>query len=294
MKTFRDASRKKDRVITAALPLRSTSNASDIRGAASILAPVVDAVQVGDNRYAPGHMSPLAAASIVLESGLDAVVSLSCRDRNRIALQADILGAAALGVSSLLLMRGEKLYDKADFRGKGVFDIGVDRLIEIARQAGDDERLVSEPGFYLGAPATVFEPAEDWEAARIVEKLDAGVRFLQTQPCLNADLLRRYVGKLIERKVMHRASFVVEVPLLTSAQEATALRETHKGSLIPDATVKRIAAADDPAREGVSVCAEMLAELQEVAGVSGMNIHCSGDPQGVVAAVHEAGLVSPE
>jgi len=98
LKTFRDASRKKDRVISAALPLRSTSNASDIRDAASILAPVVDAVQVGDNRYAPGHMSPLAAASIVLESGLDAVVSLSCRDRNRIALQADILGAAALGV----------------------------------------------------------------------------------------------------------------------------------------------------------------------------------------------------
>lgn len=287
MKTFRDAIRHNDFVVTTELPLEPRTSASDIREATAALSAVTDAMHVSDNRYGEGHMSPLAAASIIIGNGLDAVVELSCRDRNRLALQADILGAGALGVTSLVLARGEKLQDKTAIRAKGVFEIGATQLIRMAREAGSAEDLE----FCIGAPVTIFDPAESWEATRIREKLDSGVSFLQTQPCLNVDLVRRYVDKLVERKIMHRASLVVEVPLLTSPQEAAELREVHKGAPIPDALVQRIATADDSVAEGISVCAEVLEELKEAPGISGVSIRYQCDPRHVLAAIEQAGLV---
>ena len=288
MRTFRDAIRHDDLVVTTELPLDRETGASAVRDMVTVLAPFVDAVQIGDDRYGAGHMSALAAASITIASGLDAVISLSCRDRNRIALQADILGARALGVTSLVLSRGEKLQDRSAVRAKGVFEIGATNLIRMANELGSADEYGS--GFYIGAPVTVFDPAEDWEATRIREKLDAGVRFLRTQPCLNAELVRRYVDRLVQLKILHRASLVVEVPLLASAQEAMALKEVHQGAPIPDATIKRIASADDPVREGMSACVEILAELRSMPGISGVNIHCRGDLKNVVAAIREGHL----
>lgn len=288
MRTFRDAMRHNDLVITADLPLVPESSAQHIHSAAAILAPVVDAVQIDDNRYLPGHMSSLAASSIVLGCGLDAVVHLSCRDRNRVALRADILGAAALGVTSMVLARGDKIVDKEVVRANGVFDTNGTQLIALAGQSRAGSPPQAYPELFIGCFVTVFEPADDWEATRLEEKLDAGARFVQTQPCLNAGLLRRYVGKLIEKRVTHRASVIVDVPLLTSPQQARLLRSTFKGAPIPDVLVARIAAASDPVAEGVSVCAETLAELQGMPGVSGVNIHYAGDPHHVVAAIREA------
>ena len=290
MKTFRDAIRQTELVITGDLPLRPDSSAADIRNAVEILAPTLDAVQIDDNRYLPGHMSPLAAASIVLNSGLDAIVHLSCRDRNRVALQADILGAAAIGATSMLLARGEKIADKKLTRAKGVFDTNGTQLIAMASQGAADLRMPASQESLIGCFVTVFDPPEGWEATRIVEKLDAGARFLQTQPCLNTDLLRRYLETLVQLKIMHRASLVVEVPLLTSVQEAAAVKEVHKGAPIPDAAIKRITESRDPVREGISVCAEMLNELPGIPGVSGVNIHYRGNPRNVTAVIHEAHL----
>ena len=289
MKTFRDAMRQKDLVVSAKMQLDRQMDASSINESVGALRPVVDAMQFEDDRSATGHMSPLAAAGIAIRSDLDAVVEFSCRDRNRLALQADMLGAGALGVTSLVLARGEQFRDRDAVRAKGVFEINATQLIRMAGELGPVDE--SGSGFYIGAPATVFDPAESWEATRLEEKLDAGVCFLQTQPCLNVDLVRRYVEKLVERKIMHRASLIVEVPLLTSPQEAVELRDVHKGAPIPDALVKRIASADDSVAEGISVCAEVLAELREAPGISGVCIRFQCDPRHVLAAIEQAGLV---
>lgn len=271
--------------ITAEVPLGPATTASELREAAEVLKPAVDAVQFGDHRYTLVHMSPLAAARIALDAGLDAVVQMTCRDRNRIALQADLLGASALGITSLILARGDKIAEDSSVRAKGVFDTRLAKLIALASAA---------PSCQVGAFVTVFDPASDWEAARIDEKLDAGVGFLQTQPCLNAGVLRRYVDRLVERRITHRAPVVVEVPLLTSAQEARLVKNTVPGAPIPDAAVERIAAAGDPVTEGISVCAEMLGKLRDMPGVSGLNIHYQRDPRDAVAALRQAGLVRPE
>jgi len=153
------------------------------------LAPAVDAVQVIDDREAAGHMSSLAAASIILRHGVDPVVHLTARDRNRVALQAELLGAAALGVTSLVISRGEKLSRKEYLRGKGVFDTNETRFIGMAGRINEETALISPPGFMVGTYVTVFDPAASWEATRIVESLDAGVNVLYTQPCLNMRLL---------------------------------------------------------------------------------------------------------
>jgi len=257
-----------------------------------MLAPVVDAIQIVEDYAAVGHMSPLAAASIVLHNGLDAVVQISGRDRNRIAVVADILGAAALGVTTLIVSRGEKFADGAIMRSKGIFEVTVAQLTELACKIGSEASLVSDPGFHIGTLVTVFKPAEDWNPFRISEKIDSGVNFLQTRPCLNAIALRAYMRKLVERKLMHRASVLVEVPLLTSAKDVKSLKANFNGAKIPASAVKRIANSNNPVAEGIAICAEMISEARDIPGVSGVNIRHDGEAENIVAAIREAGLVS--
>ena len=286
--TFREAIRQKDFVVTVELPLQAATTASDVRQHIDVLAPVVDAAQVGEDESATGHMSSLAAASIVRDGGVDAILRISCRDRNRIALQSDILGAAALGIDSLILVRGEKLLDTGAIRAKGVFEIGSTRLLQLASRLGSESGLIPEPGLFLGSRVMAFKPAEDWSAQLIQQKLDAGASFLQTQPCLNADVLRAYMDKLIERRILRRASAVITVPLLLCAQDARQVREIHKGAPIPDALVERIEQSNDPVAEGVAVCAAFVRELRDLPGVSGVNIQYRGDPGNVVATLEQA------
>src|SRR5690606_28091725 len=129
-------------------------------------------------------VSPLAAAALVLRAGMDPVVHLGCRDRNRIALQSELMGAAALGVTSLVLYRGEKLPAELKQQVRGVFDIGTQRLLATAKAVGANPRFVAPPGFLLGARVTVMDPPPQWTAEGIATKLAAGALFLQTQPCL--------------------------------------------------------------------------------------------------------------
>ncbi len=290
MKTLRDAIRQKDFVVTADLPLETTSTAAGIEQAAAVLGPVVDAVQVVDDREAVGLIAPLAAAAITIRMGVDAVVHLTGRDRNRVALQAELLGAAALGVTSLVIARGEKLSRNEFLRGKGVFDTSEARFVDMAKRIGDDTALMSPPGFLLGTVVTVFDPAEEWEATRIGESLDTGVSVLYTQPCLNTHLLGRYMQKLIEKKVLHRASVIVDVPLLESRESARDYKKNNPIALLPDATVKRIVDAADPAAEGVAACAEMLREVREIPGIAGANIRGAAAAANAVTAIQLAGL----
>ena len=290
MNTLRDAIRQKDFVVTADLPLQPTTTAEEIEAMVAELAPAVDAVQVIDDREAAGYMSPIAAAAIVLRHGVDPVVHLTTRDRNRVALQAELLGAAALGVTSLVISRGEKLSRKEFLRGKGVFDTNEARFIGMARRINEETALVSPPGFMVGTYVTVFDPAESWEATRIAECLDTGVNVLYTQPCLNTRLLGAYMAKLVEKKILHRASVIVEVPLLDTHEGARDYKKHNPTALIPEATTKRIMDADDATVEGFWACVEVLRELRCIPGVSGVNIRHAGDATAVAAAIATAGL----
>ena len=289
MSGFQSAIAQKSWVVTATLPLFPNTTAQSIEDALEPITSFVDAVQLIDNRDTLGHLSPLAAASIVKMCGVDPMMHLTCRDRNRVALQADLLGAAAIGVTSLLLSRGEKLKDSKTLRGKGVFDIRAAALTKMAHIVGEDRHLMADPGWMIGAPVTVFKPTDDWEASRVVTRIDSGARFLQSQPCLDADLLKTYLQALIARKILRRASFIVDVPLFTSAATMRSYKAKLPGALLPPAAMERITKAADEKIEGIALCVEMLHSARWIPGVAGVNVHYGGDTRDVAAVLHAAG-----
>lgn len=269
------------------MPLAPGTTARDVRDAAAVLKAHVDAIQAGDSHDFDGHMSPLAVAALARDAGVDTVVHLSCRDRNRVALQADLLGAAALGITSLVLLRGDKL-PGTTAQARGVFQVDSADLIGLAAAIGANAKLVSPPGFTIGSRVLAFRPDRDWQATRVVDKVDAGSNFLQTQPCLNPDICREYVARLIEMKLTHRISVVVEVPVLTKPKALKAMKEQAPGAAIPDAVVKRLSKSGNAVKEGIAIAAETIAAVRDVPGVSGVNVVCDTGVQHIVEAIRKS------
>ncbi len=290
VKTFRESITESELTITAELKLPPGSNASTVIEQARLLSPVVDGIVVPDSPDARVQISAIAASSLLIQHKVDAIPLMSCRDRNRIALQSDLLGAAAIGVSSLLLMRGDNIPDNDDLPFKPVFEFGVRKLIASARAVESDQLSADVADFYIGSVATVFRPKPTWTPDSLFVKTDAGVQFIQTQPCFDMNVLKRYMARLVAAKVPWRASMVVTVAPLPSADTARWLRENLRGSLMPDSIIKRLDQAQDPEQEGVDICAELLQQLAEMPAVSGANILSPGDPETIPAAIRAAGL----
>jgi len=160
LQTFRQALRSMDFVLTAELALDGTADRAAILAQAATLATEVDALQVADSAPPQSSLSPIAVGAMLLQAGIDPVVHLNCRDRNRLALRADVLGAAALGVSSLLLMRGKELADDMRPKVKTVYDWGTMRLIRFASS-------LERADFMIGSIATVFKPDRDWQPKQV-------------------------------------------------------------------------------------------------------------------------------
>lgn len=287
LKTFREALRRNDFVVTANLPLQPTTTVTEIDNATNAVAATVDALQLIDDREAVGHMATLAAATVVMRNGVDVILHMTARDRNRVALQADLLGAAALGVTSLVITRGEKLSRKGFLRGKGVFDTQESRLMEMAGRISEESELVSPPGFLIGTYVSAFAPGAEWSADRIGQSIDTGARFLQTQPCLNAGALETYAQKLVELKVTHRAALMVEIPLLHSAEAARNYKSRYPSALIPDSAISEISAASDELEAGIALCKDMLVAVRSLPGVAGASIRYEG-PADQVSAISAA------
>ena len=295
MRTFRDALRANDFALTGQLRLHQDDNRDDLIRQADCLSPAVDAVAVTDNPYGLVHMSGLAVASILLQRGIDPVLQISARDRNRIALKSELLGAAALGVTSLVLQRGNKLPSEGQPQVgqpqvKEVFDTGAKKFLAAAKQLSSFQLAKGFPELFLGTMATVFDPDEDWQPTELKAKVEAGAQFVQTQACLNVDLLRRYMKFLVAAQVSWRCHVLVSVPVLTSVESARWLADNHRGALIPDRLVRRFERARDAESFGVAHCAETIRAIREIPGVGGVNLSTTGDAEAIVAAVNQAAL----
>ena len=285
MSTFQQSIRSKDFVVTVEPPLHPAQSVEELQATFDVLAPVVDAVQIGDNEGAESHIAPLAVAKIAQDAGVDAIIHMACRDRNRIALQSEMLGAAAMGLTSLFLKRGNKLPEALRGRVKGVFDSRTPQLLRMASRIDEYSPVVQSPGLFLGAYVTLMRPGDDWQAEKVFEKIDAGANFLQTRPCLNVPLLGAYLAGLVAQKVPHRASVIAGVPLIQSVADARAIVDRFPDAPIPDAIVERIATSDDSREEGIAVLAETICACREIPGLSGVNISYVSDHDAAVAAI---------
>ncbi|MFQ6006851.1 MAG: methylenetetrahydrofolate reductase [Woeseia sp.] len=272
MKTFREAIRTRDFAVTVRLGLRPETDAAAIREKAKLLRNHVDAVLVTDNQLGMLHMSTLAASVLLVQNRVDPIMQLSCRNRNRIALLNDLFGAAALGVTSLLLVRGHKVPKKIKPRPKVMLDLTATELIATAMTMKSDEEVGAFSDFFIGGAVTLHDPDPDWVPNRLIAKIDAGAQFVQMPVCMDMDLLRRYMKHLVANKLIRHVSVIASTALLPSAEAACWLRDNWRNAQIPDAIIDRLDQSVDSDKEGIKICVEHLQELAEIPGVSGTTI----------------------
>ena len=288
--TFKDSLKTKEFVVTAHVNLPRAPDAESLIRQAEILRSAVDAVQLTDNPLAQVHMSGIAAAALLLQQGIDPIVHMTCRDRNRIALQSDFIGAAALGVTSILVMRGKKIPDSKKLRVRNVFDTPAKELMAFIRNLKDAETdsLVSD--FLVGATAEIFDPDADWTPDNLIGKCDAGANFVQTQISFDMGVVRNYMARIVASKLTHRLNFIMALSPLPSADVARWMRDNVKGALIPESIIERMEQASDPECEGIEICAELLQELATIPGVSGANLLTLGNLETIPAAIDASGV----
>jgi methylenetetrahydrofolate reductase (NADPH) len=277
--------------VTAELTLDRSSTADDVRRQADLLGRYVDAVQVSDNPYAWVQMSALAAAAILLDHGIDAVPIVGCRDRNRDALRAELVGLQAIGVSSLFLMRGHGVPSDHALPARAVFDTTGQELIAMAAAIG--QRQPRDEAFFIGTGARVFRANRGWRAESLVKRYDAGARFLQTQLCYNLEMLRHYMARFVEAGFDNRYRLVVSLSPLPSVVTARWIKENLSDSRVPAKVIKRLEQADNPAEEGIALCAELMREIASIEGVSGIHLMTTGDPSAILSTLEASGLRNP-
>lgn len=290
MKTFKGAVHQKDFAVSAEIFLRAETDADSIRAQAEILKDSVDGILLTDNRFGQVHMSTLAAASILLGIDVDPIVQLTSRNRNRIALVSDLLGAAALGVTSLLLIAGERPSKDLKPRPKMVLDLSATDLILTANTIKNDERLKSKPDFFIGGVVMPVRPGPNWKPKKLLEKIDAGAQFLQTHTCMNVDILRRYAKCLVDKKFIQKTSIIGAVAVLESAEDARWLREHRPNVMVPDAVIERLENSPHPKEEGIDICAEAIRAMREIPGIDGVSIMATQDLSSIPRALQAASL----
>jgi len=289
---FKDAIRIQKFTLTADLALGRRTDAENVKAQGQLLAPVFDAVQVPDAHDGRMQMSTLAAASLLLGQGIDPVVHLTGRDRNRIALENDLLGLGALGVSSVLLSRGEEL--PLDYKPptRQLFELSGLDLVTTARQMSEDESIAGVPEFLVGTAATVFNPKDAWQPKSLLLRVDAGAGFIQTQICFNMKAMRRYMARLVDARLTWRCAIIAGLAVFPTAASARLLKDNLEGTMVPEKHIRRLEKAADPELEGIRICAETLQKLSAIPGVSGANLMTPGDPATLLEAVRMAGLRS--
>lgn len=248
---------------------------------------LADAVNITDGAGARPHLGAVTAAAMLVEAGLEPILQLTCRDRNRIALQSDLISAAASGIRNLLMLRGDdpSAGDQPDT--KPVFDLDPRSLLETARRLRDTGELPSgrkvsgRADFFLGGADNPIDPPPGWRPAGLEAKLAAGAQFVQTQFCMDAGVVHRYVARLAEHGITERLHLLIGIAPLRSAKSARWIKEKLFGAIIPDAIVGRLERASDPAAEGRRICLDLVRDLADIPHVAGVHIMAPGNDSAV-------------
>jgi methylenetetrahydrofolate reductase (NADPH) len=265
-------------VLTAEVTPPASSHLPDLLGKALPLRGLADAVNVTDGAGVHAHLDSTVAARTLLEQGIEPILQLNCRDRNRIALQSLLLGAAALGITNLLLLKGDAPKAGDQPEAKAVFDLDAAGLAATAvaiRDRGElphGRKVGGSAHFFVGVADAPLDPPPGWQPESLQRKLAAGAQFAQTQFCMDAGVLRRYVERLAALGLTERLKLIVGVVPLASAKSARWIRDHLPGSVIPDRLIERLESARDPIAEGRALCIDLVREYAQIPGVHGAHI----------------------
>ena len=278
-------------VLTAEVVPPASCDPADLLAKALPLKGVADAVNVTDGAGARAHMGATAAAAILVQQGIEPILQLACRDRNRIALQGELMGASALGIRNLLLLRGDDPTQGDQKDAKPVFDLDSRGLTEMARAMRDTgalphgQTIAGSPRFFLGVADAPIDPTPDWRPTTLAGKIASGAQFAQTQFCMDIGVVRRYMARLAEAGLT--LPLIIGVNPLRSARSARWMVQNLFGTIIPDAFIARLEAAGDPAAEGRALCVALVRELAEMPGVAGVHVMAPGNDAAVPAMLAE-------
>jgi methylenetetrahydrofolate reductase (NADPH) len=282
-------------VVTAEITPPVSTDPAEFLKRALPLKGLATAVNVTDGAGAKVHLSSLAAAHFLVQSGIEPIFQMTCRDRNRLALQGDILGAASLGIHNILILGGDdpKVGDQPE--AKAVHDLDSRGLLALAHSMRTEHKL--PPGteiggrleLVLGVADIPTDPAPDWTPKGLQAKAAAGADFVQTQFCMDIEVVRRYSSRL--RACGVTLPILIGIAPIPSAKSARWMREKLFGTRIPDAIVERLEKARDAKAEGLKICVELLQQLAEIPGVGGAHVMAPMNFAAIPAAIEQSGVL---
>jgi methylenetetrahydrofolate reductase (NADPH) len=256
------------------------ANAEEVIKKAAHLKGNVDAVNITDNQTAVVRMSSWAACILLIQQGLEPNFQMVCRDRNRLAMQADILGAYAHGIRNMLCLSGDHQKFGDHPQAKGVFDIDSMQLISMVKRMRDDGQFLSgadldeAPKIFIGAAANPFADPFEWRVHRLAKKIHAGVDFIQTQCIYNMEKFREWIKQANDMGLTEKAYILAGVTPMQSVGMAKYMKSKVPGMDVPDETIERLqgAAKGKVAEEGIKMACEQIEEFKEMKGVAGVHL----------------------
>ncbi len=283
--------------VTAELNPPDSADPQAVYDRALVLSTVADAINATDASGANCHMSSVGICALLTRAGYEPVYQISCRDRNRIAIQGDVLGAAAMGVKNVLCLTGDGVQAGDQPEAKPVFDFDSLTLLKTIRIMRDKGRFLSgrkldvPPRLFVGAAENPFVPPFDFRPHRLGKKIAAGAEFIQTQYCFDVPRLREFMSAVRDLGYDKRVFILVGVGPLRSAKVAEWMRTNVPGVWIPDEIVNRLKGAQKQVVEGKKLCIEIIQQVREMFGVSGVHVMAYRQEELVAEIIEEAGLL---
>ena len=285
--------------VTSEIDPPDSADPNEVFKRAAIFDGYVDAINATDGSGANCHMSSISCCALLTRAGYEAVLQVSCRDRNRIAIQGDLLGAAAMGVKNVLCLTGDDVSNGDQPEAKRVFDFDSIQLLQVARMMRDQSVLLSgrklktPPRLFLGAAENPFAPPFDWRPHRLAKKVAAGAQFIQTQYCFDIPRFKQFMQGVRDLGLDKQVYILAGVGPLRSSKAAEFMRNRVPGVWIPDAMVDRMAKTpkERQVEEGKQICIEIIQQVREIPGVHGVHVMAYRQEEAVAEIIQRAGLL---
>ena len=296
IKTLEQTLKANEFAITAEIPAPISASASEMEEKIDLLTGHVHAINVTDNPGATAHMSSLAGCTIVRNKGIDPIFQVTCRDRNRLAIQSDLMGASALGINNVLTLAGDPVKNGDQPDAKAVFDINSKKILSIMQSMNDlgetmsGRELQTKSNFFPGGAAIIHEPENNWDPVALKDKVTQGAKFIQTQFCYDVDLLRDYMKHIVDAGLSEKLFFIVGIGPLRSDKSAKWMRDKLFGTVIPDDIVQRMERSENQIEEGTAICAELINQFEEIDGVHGAHLMAPRNLSAIAPTVKKAGI----
>ncbi|HEY5701788.1 MAG TPA: methylenetetrahydrofolate reductase [Gammaproteobacteria bacterium] len=283
--------------VSAELSPPDSADAEEVYARARVFDGYVDAINATDGSGANCHMSSIGVCALLSRRGYSAVMQASCRDKNRLGIQGDVLGGAAMGIANVMCLTGDGVQAGDHPMAKPVFDLDSVSLISTIRTMRDEGHFMSgrvlttPPRLFIGAAANPFVPPLDYRVDRLAKKIAAGAQFIQTQYCFDVPMIKSYMQRVRDLGLHEKAFILIGTGPLASAKAAVWIRDKVPGVHIPDEVIDRLRRAQKPRLEGRKLCMEIIQEIRQIEGVAGVHVMAYRQEEYVAELVDASGVL---